>query len=81
MSYNTLLERAGIVTLKDRRLGMVDRFVIKNAANPAYNRWFPTRSWSGHNLRQERIYEEKKAKTGRLYNSPLYFFRRRLNCI
>ena len=81
VEYNTLLERAGIPTLKERRLRMVDNFIRKTAVHPIYKAWFPAREVTGYNLRKEMVYEESRARTSRLYNSPLFFFRRRLNCI
>ena len=81
VSYTSLLELAAIETLKDRRIRLTDKFIQKTSANTKYNDWFPTKVLSDHNLRQERIYKENRAKTSRLYNSPLYYYRRRLNDI
>ena len=79
--YTELLERSGLQTLHTRRLKMVDKFITKASKHPTYSAWFPIRHMTGYDLRVERIYHEKRARTQRLYNSPLYFFRRRLNCI
>ena len=80
-SYTELLERANIPSLASRRLRMVDKFILKAAAHPSHKHWFPAKQMSGYGLRNELVYKEKKARTSRLYNSPLYFYRRRLNCI
>ena len=81
VSYSELLDRSGLPTLAERRLGMIDIFILKASTHQTHKKWFPTKCFSGYGLRTERIYEEKRARTARLYNSPLYFYRRRLNCI
>ena len=81
VSYVSLLERSSLPSLKDRRITMLDKFITKLAGNNKYQSWFPLRSITHHDLRSERVYEEKFARTSRLYKSPLYFYRRRLNCI
>ena len=79
-SYDELLEASDCEKLKDRRLRLIDRFLLKAVSNDRFNtRWFPKKTFIHFDLRQERFYEEKFARTSRLYNSPLYFFRRRLN--
>ena len=79
VSYSSLLENSGLSTLSERRLGLVDGFLRKAIKDPRYDEWFPTREFTHHDLRKENIYVEKFARTSRLYNSPLYFYRRRLN--
>ena len=81
ISYVQLLEWAGIGTLKERRLRLIDKFLAKTLKHPTYKNWFPTRNFVHHDLRSERVYEEKYARTKRLYQSPFYFYRRRLNSI
>ena len=81
VSYVSLLERSSLPSLAERRLTMVDKFITKTVNNPKYRSWFPHRILSTHDLRSEKIYEEKHARTSRLYKSPLYFYRRRLNYI
>ena len=75
----TLLEWAGISNLAERRLRLVDKFLQKAINNPVHSMWFPLKEFTHHDLRTEKIFEEKYAKTERLYKSPLYFYRRRLN--
>ena len=41
--------------------------------------WFPLREVDEHNLRGRRPYVKTRARTGRYYNSPLAFMRRRAN--
>ena len=81
VSYDVLLSKAGIQTLKERRLRLVDKFILKSVEHPIYTNWFPTRNFIHYDLRHEKIYEERRTRTNRLYKSPLYFFRRRLNHI
>ena len=67
-------------TLYDRRVKLVDSFLAKAVKNERFRgSWFKTKSFCHFNLRRELFYEEKFAKTSRLYNSPLYSMRRRLN--
>ena len=79
-SYAQLLEMSGTDPLHERRLKLIDKFLVKTVQNDRFrNEWFKTKTFCHHNLRRERFYEEKYAKTERLYSSPLYSMRRRLN--
>ena len=44
--------------------------------NPRFSSWFPERA--GRQGRNKEAFQEFAARTDRLYNSPLYYFRRRL---
>ena len=55
---------------------MCDNFATKAAANPRFD-WFPLRT--GRSGRHGETYKEFPARTDRLFNSPLFYFRRRLN--
>ena len=60
---------------------MCDKFASKLAENPLFAHWFPlkmTRA-SQRNTGKQEIYREEKARCSRLANSPLFYFRRRLN--
>ena len=81
IQYVILLERSGLPTLAERRTKLVDGFIKKAVQNSRYKDWFPTKTFFHHDLRKEQIYIEKYARTSRLYKSPLYYFRRRLNKI
>ena len=76
-------EQEGVLEyLTDQRQQMVDNFITKTAANPQFaDRWFPKRAIVGHDLRRDVFYHEEYARTSRLYNAPIYFYRRRLNQI
>ena len=66
--------------LHERRISLLDRFILKCIENPTINqRWFPRKEFVDQNLRRELYYKEEYARTDRLYNSPIFFYRRRLN--
>ena len=80
MSYAELHEVSGLDLLKLRRETLLDRFVMKTAKNPRFLReWFPCRTFHHHDLRKELVLEEGKVRTERLYRSPIFFYKRRLN--
>ena len=79
-SYRSLLQLTGLKTLKERRDARTDKFAAKCLSNPRYQSWFqPNLHQRGtrHSLK----YKEYQARTKRLYNSPLYDMRRRLNAV
>ena len=79
-SYRELLEVSGLEPLVERRQRLIDKFILKAVKNDNITEaWFPTKTFIHHNLRHEKIFEEKFARTERLYRSPLYTYRRRLN--
>ena len=76
--YEKLLELSGLDTLEQRRMNALLKFAQKASNNPQFRSWFPL----NQNRSSQRIgkeYEEKQAKSDRLYNSPLYAMRRALN--
>ena len=75
-SYSVMREKAGVTTHRARRIALCDKFAEKAAADGRFG-WFPLRS--GRSGRHGDTYQEFQARTDRLYNSPLYYFRRRLN--
>ena len=77
-SYRSLLEMSGLDTLQVRRDKRSDKFVNKCMASGKYRSWFPLRP-VGRLTRNQRPYMEFGARTKRLFNSPLYYMRRRLN--
>ena len=80
MSYADTLEMSGLEYLCERRLRLVDKFIIKCAMSERFSeKWFPKKEFVHMDLRKELVYVEKYARTSRLYDSPLYFYRRRLN--
>ena len=67
-------------SLTERRLSLIDKFVEKNReTGPFAEKWFPKKYKNPYNTRHKEIYLETKSNTERLQNSPLNFFRHRLN--
>ena len=81
VSYADLLEISGLSTLKERREEIVDRFAQKTAKDTRFQHWFPRAPSTGHDTRQGPRYLEEFARTERLKNSPVFYMRRRLNCL
>ena len=77
-SYRSLLELTGLKTLQARRDYRCDKFAQKCLQSPKFRKWFPLNPVN-RPTRNPLPYEEKFARTKRLYNSPLYHMRRRLN--
>ena len=76
-SYATMRDKAGVTTHRARRIVLCDKFAQKAAASDRFGHWFPLRK--GRLGRHSEQYQELPARTDRLFNSPLYYFRRRLN--
>ena len=75
-SYAVMRAKAGVTTHRQRRIELCDKFAEKAAASPRFD-WFPART--ARSGRHGEQYQELPARTGRLFNSPLYYYRRRLN--
>ena len=58
---------------------MIDSFIEKNLESRFATEWFPRKFRHGYDTRFEEVYVENKANTERMRNSPLNYFRRRLN--
>ena len=69
---------AGVTMHRDRRIILCNKFTEKARANPRFQHWFPERTASRRGRHHEEIHE-LTARTDRLNNSPLFYFRRRLN--
>ena len=79
-SYTELLNISGVESLWDRRERMMDKFICKLVQSDRFRKdWLPEKEFIHHDLRQELFFHEKFARTDRLYKSPKYFIRRRLN--
>ena len=80
VKYSNMRKRAELTTLQARRIALTDKFEEKAAAHPQYaGAWFPLREGRQGGRRQAEIYKEFTARTDRLNNSPLFYYRRRLN--
>ena len=72
---------ANILTLRQRRIDLCDKFAKKSLANPRFAHWFPLKAGrtSSRTSKVTEKFLELKARCDRLNNSPLFYFRRRLN--
>ena len=77
-TYAELLEESGLKTLRERRENAITRFAQKCSTNPVYSRWFKE-NLNRQSGRNPKRFEEKLARTNRLYKSPLFTIRRALN--
>ena len=83
-SYLKILEQHSkkLECLHDRRERLVDKFVLKASENGRFcDRWFPKKNVPAFDLRNKMICEETFARPECLYNSPIFYYRRRLNDI
>ena len=78
LSGRRMRELAGIPTLRERRIIQCDKFARKCAVSPRFDHWFPERE-TGRKTRSSEKYKETYARCKRLYNSPVFYMRRRLN--
>ena len=76
-SYATMRKKAGVTTHRARRIDLCDKFARKAAGNPRFGSWFPPRT--GRSGRHGEDFRELPARTDRLFNSPLFYYRRRMN--
>ena len=77
LSYEELLEKSGLETLENRRDKALAKFANKALLNLQFEHWFPLNK--NRTGRHGKTFEEKYAKSDRLYNSPLFKMRRILN--
>ena len=78
LSARKLREKAGVQTLRQRRIELTDKFANKCLASENFSCWFPKKK-NRSSARHIDIYEEEFAKCDRFKNSPLFYMRRRLN--
>ena len=72
---------AGVTTLRERRIAHCDAFAAKCSRNPRYEHLFPRRE-HGRRTRSSlggEQFLETFARCDRLRDSPVHYFRRRLN--
>ena len=81
LSYAELLEKSSLETLKNRRIELTDKFAIKMQKNKRFADLFPLRPEDQLRVRNPKPFLEFQAKTARLYNSPIFYMRRRLNAL
>ena len=68
----------GLNRLKERREERCLKFALKTAQNDRFSGWFPLNT-NDRVVRHRNRYCETLAKTSRLYNSPVFDLRSRLN--
>ena len=78
-SYSDLLQKSGLKTLQERRVKLTDKFAMKLASSDRFSYLFPERPEEQCRARNGNKYVEMQSRTSRLYNSPIYYMRRRLN--
>ena len=79
LNYVELLEKAGITSLKERRINAARKFANKLVNSDRFGHYFPINNSERQGMRSRRRYREENARTLRLFNSPLFYFRRALN--
>ena len=81
MSYADMRKKAGVTTLRQRRIELADKFAQKCLKNPRFASWFPLKEGgrSSQRLTSKEKYRETFARCERLRNSPIHYLRRRLN--
>ena len=78
ISYTEMRRMAGIETLRQRRINLSDKFAGKCAGSEKFGHWFPEKR-AARGGRFGEKYVEEFARCERLFNSPLFYMRRRLN--
>ena len=79
-SYSEIVSKNSIETLAERRERFFVNFTIKASNNDRVSqKWFPLERAAPYGLRNQNKYLEMPASTDRLYNSPLFQMRKRLN--
>ena len=76
--YVDMREKAGLTTLRQRRVDACDKFANNCLRSERFAGWFPA-SGSTRKSRHTLPYKEFYARCDRLKNSPLFYMRRRLN--
>ena len=79
LSGRRMRELAGIPTLRERRIVQIDKFAAKCANGDRFSDWFPLNYARRSARTGGEKYREDYARCNRLYNSPIFYMRRRLN--
>ena len=77
LSGRKMRDMSGLTTLRERRIIHCDNFAVKCARSDRFGHWFPKNT--GRKTRNTDEYLEEFARCDRLYYSPIYYMRRRLN--
>ena len=79
LSGRRMRELAGLETLRERRVAQCDKFALKCVRSDRFKEWFPLNQARRSARREGEKYKEEYARCSRLYNSPIFYMRRRLN--
>ena len=81
ISARQMRTRSSLQSPRQRRIELCDKFAKKGLSNPRFSHWFPIKSSraSTRGTVQKEVFLETKARCKRLYDSPIFYFRRRLN--
>ena len=79
ISYTDALVKSGLSTLEERRASLMEKFARKLEANKRYEDWIPKHSDYSYPIRRKLIYQEERARTEKMRNSPLFAIRKILN--
>ena len=78
-TYEDLLTKAGMQKLQERREDACLKFAKKLSSSDRFRSYFPLNDQCRQVTRNKKTYIEEYARTSRLYDSPLFYFRRILN--
>ena len=78
LSYKKMRDMSGLDTLRSRRIAACDKFAQSCLKQDRFQEWFPVNNPTRRS-RHTAAFKEEYARCDRLKNSPLFFFRRRLN--
>ena len=75
LSARKLRAEAGILSLRERRIQICERFAAKSLANPRFSHWFPLKKsrTSLRGAKKGEKFQEFKARCDHLKNSPLFY--------
>ena len=79
ISGRRMRQMADLPTLRVRCIGHCDHFAAKCASSERFEHWFPRKEEGGRVTRRREEYVEEYARCDRLFNSPVFYMRRRLN--
>ena len=77
ISARKMRQLADLSSLRERRIEQCDKFAQKCASLDRFEEWFPKNE--GRRVRGSKEYKEEFARCKQLYDSPLFYMRRRLN--
>lgn len=80
ISARKMRKMFGLQSLRGRRIELCDKFAKKSLSNPRFSNWFPMKTtWASARGGVQEPFLEEKAQCTLLQDSPVFYFRRRLN--